>query len=127
MTDRPAADNTDDSFAEAVGARLRSDASHLDAATLSKLNQARQAALEAMPDPGRRHLPWLGAAVAAAAALLAVGLWRTDIQTGDAAPPALAAQADMDLLLGDEPLDMIEDLEFFAWLAAEELDAGASG
>ena len=39
----------------------------------------------------------------------------------------LAAQADMALLLGDEPLAMIEDLEFFAWLAVEDLDAGATG
>ena len=81
MTEERESARNDEAFAEAAGARLRAAADGLDAATLSKLNQVRQAALTAMPVRRSRRVPWLGAAVTAAVALLAIGLWRAD-QTG---------------------------------------------
>jgi hypothetical protein len=99
----------------------------IDAATRSRLTQARYRALKEL-DPARRSpwwlalgakswaSKWLPAGALAAAALAAVLLvWRGPL-TPDArleGPPL----ADLDILLGDEPLEMLdEDLEFYAWL-----------
>jgi len=111
-------------FDDSVGA--------IDAATRSRLTQARYRALQELA-PGRRS-GWLGwlrlpmrplapagalAAVALAALLL---MWR-----GEPPPDARldAAVADLDILLGDEDLEMLdEDLEFYAWLEEQpELNA----
>ena len=35
----------------------------------------------------------------------------------------MASAADMELLLADDSLDMLEDLEFYAWLDADVSDA----
>ncbi len=113
-------------FTRAAGGLLRQGADELDAATLSRLNQARQAAL-AMHDRGRLRPAvhggsWQAAAVAAVA-VVAVGLWvgRPDpagvphvrgdlLQLQQAASP--------DLILMDGNLDLIENLEFFDWLGS---------
>jgi len=112
-------------FDESVGA--------IDAATPSKLTQARHRALQEL-EPKRRSSWWLVPAIksplAPAGALAAVALaalllvWRNDLPpgtTGVAAPPV----ADLDILLGDEDLEMLdEDLEFYAWLEEQpELNA----
>ena len=101
-------------FDDSVGA--------IDAATRSRLTQARYRALQEL-EPGRRA-GWLGSwrlPLAPAGALAAVALaalllvWRGQLPP-DArleGPPV----ADLDILLGDEDLEMLdEDLEFYAWL-----------
>ena len=100
---------------------LDESAQALDAATLSRLNRARQAAL----GQGKRHAAaWLLPVGLAGACvlLLAVAVWH------DAAPqPSGAPQADApvntrdaDVLADDE--DLYEDLEFYAWLDAQDQD-----
>jgi hypothetical protein len=117
-------------------ALLDDSAAQLDAGTLSRLNRARQAALEQLDAPARRApalLHWLGAgAVAAGIALL---VWRGMLPGQDAgslAPlaeaPTLAAPAvevpvatpDFELLADPDSFALLEDLEFYAWLEAEE-------
>lgn len=109
-----------------------------DAATLSRLNRARQAALE--PHAPRRGMDLLRAlGLGAVTAGLALVLWRggslperpADPAVG-AVPPALTATPaaersavpvaapDFDLLVDPESYAVIEDLEFYAWLQAEE-------
>ena len=88
----------------------------LDAATLSKLNQARQRALSELGSATPRHAwsrwaPAAGIATAAAVAILVLqqpGLDNTVI--------APSTASDFELLLDEHELDMFEELEFFALL-----------
>lgn len=118
----------DAEFAARVGQRLRDSADSLDAHTRSRLNQARQRALEELsPRPLWQRHPALAGAATAAVAVVALLMWQP-IENGPEiiAPPALDAP-DLELLMTDESLDMLEDLEFYTWLAAEDLGGGAAG
>lgn len=90
-------------------------AGDLDAATRSRLTQARHRALDELPKPGtRRGWQWSllpASAVAAAAVVM--------LQPGTKAPrlPPTATYADLEILLGEEDLQMYdEEIEFYAWL-----------
>ncbi|TFG80517.1 MAG: hypothetical protein E4H19_15525 [Chromatiales bacterium] len=112
----------DDHFSSTAGRMLRGSADELDAAAAARLNRGRQAALDQLRDrrPGRA---WVMPALSAAAVgALAVALWVSqDVAPGETEPLAMAAEsaADMDLLLAADSLEMLEDLEFYAWLDAE--------
>ena len=101
----------------------------LDAATLSRLNRARQAALaEARPRSGFSTLtPWVPAAGVAAAAVLAVVLWSD--RPIDEPLIEQATASDFEILLDDDNLEMLGDLEFYSWidLEAETEDAVEEG
>ncbi|UCG74309.1 MAG: hypothetical protein JSV45_08060 [Chromatiales bacterium] len=125
-------DNTvtpgDAEFAARVGQRLRDSADSLDAQTRLRLNRARQKALEELsPRPLWQRSPALAGAATAAVAVVALLMWQP-IENGPevVAPPAFDAP-DLELLMTDESLDMLEDLEFYTWLAAEDLGGGAAG
>ncbi len=109
---------------------LDDSAQQLDAATLSRLNRARQAALEQR----RAHLPrpwFLSAGLASACALLlAVAVWH--VRTPAPGVPAAAITtgggtgfnaSDMDMVSGDDSLELYQDLEFYAWLEAQDQDS----
>lgn len=113
---------------EAVREQLDTDAAGYDAATLSRLNRARQAALDAGLRPRRR--PWwhwsLVAVATSAAVVLAVAL---TLRTPEAGKPPVAPVAleqsevdDLELLAAGEDLELIENLEFYAWLEQQSLD-----
>ena len=110
----------DEKFAKAAGELLRRGAEDIDAVTAARLANARQAALGATPG-GRPASRWLVPALSAAAVgAVAVGLW---VNRGagpelPAAVPAVETAADMDVLLAPDSLEMLEDLEFYAWLDA---------
>jgi len=115
-------------FAAGVGQRLRESADGLDAQTRSRLNQARQKALDELsPRPLWHRHPVMAGAATAAVAVVALLMWQP-IENGPEviAPPAFDAP-DLELLMTDESLDMLEDLEFYTWLAAEDLRGGAAG
>ena len=96
----------------------------IDAATRSRLNRARQAAVAEVERS--RHGPWrtwLPAAAAASVALLAVVLWRMPGQQPGAslvegAPTAEVVEM---LSIGDDVVS--EDPEFYTWLADRGLPA----
>jgi hypothetical protein len=111
---------------------LEESVSRIDARTRSRLNQARQAAVEAA---GARQRPWwrsvsfMPAAGAVTAALLAVMLWHREPAVHE--PPLLEGRApaveDIDLLADTEGLDLVEGWDgpgpgFYEW-AAEQTDA----
>jgi hypothetical protein len=89
----------------------------IDAAARSRLTQARHRALQEL-EPARSRLRWwlAPAGALAAAALAAVVM----VYGGGPAPDAgLQATAldDLEILLGDEDLEMLdEEIEFYAWL-----------
>ncbi len=129
-------DNSDTArFEQRASALLRDSVDALDGQTRSRLNRARQAALDELPAARRKSglAPSRGFAMAVAMAVLAVGVWRLLPQGPVIEPAPVAAMPapveDMELLMAEENLEMLEDLEFFAWLSAEELSAadGAAG
>jgi len=99
----------------------------LDAATRSKLTQARYRALEeqsSAPDRGWR-LSLVPAGTVAATALVAwLVMWQQP-------PPVQNLQqvsqlGDLEILLGEEDLEMLdEDIEFYGWLEAQPEFANA--
>ena len=104
----------------------------IDGRTRSRLNQARQRAVE--EGAGRRHRAWwrssalMPAGAVAAALLVAVVLWHRDpaLSQGPMLEGHVTAVEDMDLLADAEGLDMIEgwDGPFYEWAAAQS-DANA--
>jgi len=94
----------------------------LDAATLSRLNRGRQAALAEVRDARgtRRWVRWMPATGMAAAAVVAVVMLRGPVPTDGMAVPAAT---DFEILIGDDNLEMIEDLEFYSWLDTVEAEA----
>lgn len=130
-------------FAEAATRLLRQSAEELDAATLSRLNRARQAALAELERGSRRPawvpFGWRPAVAMAAVAVVAVVLssGRVPLTPRDASPPApVAAETplghvdhagEIELMLADENLEMLEDLDFYDWLdAGNPADQGES-
>lgn len=98
---------------------LDQSADALDAATLSRLNRARQAAL------AQRHRAtwpiWMGGGLGACALALVVAFGvaqRTPLQS----PVAIDAASDADAVAADDNLDLYENLDFYAWLDAQQQD-----
>lgn len=90
----------------------------LDAATLSRLNRQRHRALAGLDAPASaRWQRWLPATGVAAAVAMALLVWQ---QEGPQTLPPTEAATDLDILLAEEELEMLEELEFYAWLEAEE-------
>ena len=93
--------------------------SEIDAPTRSRLTQARYRALQELSPAAVRRSFWrwplAPAGAIAAAALVALLMFS---QREPATEPALqaAAVADLEILLGEEDLEMLEELEFYAWL-----------
>ena len=97
----------------------------LDAATLSRLNQGRQKALEEVraAGPAGQWARWVPAGGVAAAAVLAVFVWQ-GVPVEHSAPAANSA-ADFEIMLSEDSLDMLEDLEFYSWIDTANLDSGS--
>jgi negative regulator of sigma E activity len=111
---------TEDTFRKDARAAFDASVDELDAATLSKLNRSRQRALEQLGRPRRLWSAWAPATGVAAAVTIAVIMVQSPVgMNGDEVPAALA---DMDILLGEDSIEMLEDLEFYSWLDAVELD-----
>ena len=118
-------DELDAAWVARTRAALEQDAAGLDAATLSRLNRARQAALDARA-PRSTRSRWIGAGAAAALAAafaLALVVRAPDparLPVGEAA----VAQEDIDLLSGEDEVELYEDQEFYAWLDAQSQSSG---
>ncbi len=97
----------------------------LDAATLSRLNQGRQKALQEIDTagPAGQWVWWVPAGGLAAAAVVAVVLWQGAPVEHSAPEPGSAT--DFEILLSEDSLDMLEDLEFYSWMDAANLDSGS--
>ena len=85
----------------------------LDAETLSKLNQGRQAALAELEDtsPAKQWLRWAPATGVAAAAVVAVMVLRGPaVET----PRPDSEAMDFELLMTEDSLEMLEELDFYS-------------
>ena len=103
---------------------LAESAGRLDGRTLSRLTQARHAALDQLQQPVRHWWrSYVPAGAAAAVAVLAVVLWSGN----PAVESSLTTQSgspveDIDLLADADAPDFVddgEDLEFYEWAAGE--------
>jgi hypothetical protein len=104
----------------------------LDAATLSRLNRARQAALARAHPRAVRHWFLPAGLASACVLLLVVAAWHWHAPAGAARLPELPFTAsaspnggDIDLVSSDDSLELYQDLEFYAWLDAQ--DQGSDG
>jgi hypothetical protein len=91
----------------------------LDARTRSRLTQARHAAVAALaqqrePFMRRWWLPTAGLATAALVALMVI----IPANEQQFAAASLAVE-DIDILSGAENIELLEDMEFYAWLESE--------
>jgi len=101
----------------------------LDGETRSRLNRARQAALEeVVRRPSSPWRNWLPAAAAASVALLAVALWRmpADFTDPSARDSRVAPAAEVvEMLATGEGFDVAsEDPEFYVWLESRDPPPG---
>ena len=96
----------------------------LDAATLSRLNQGRQQAVQEIRETGTvgQWARWVPAGGLAAAAVVAVVVWQG--MPVEHSAPAAGTATDFEIMLSEDSLDMLEDLEFYSWMDAANLDAG---
>jgi hypothetical protein len=105
---------------------LDESAAGLDAQTLSRLNRARQAALASVRPRAQRWFIPTGLA-SACVLLLAVAAWHTYAPPGSVATtlalPLTAAGGDIDLVSSDDSLELYQNLEFYAWLDAQDQDS----
>ena len=111
-------DNKDDSSFERRTKRAFDDSvAALDAATRSKLTQARYRALEEQTsarDRGFRSSLLPAGSVAATALVAFLVVWQA---TPPAPVPQAAALGDHEILLGEEDIQMLdEEIEFYGWL-----------
>jgi hypothetical protein len=90
----------------------------LDAASLSHLNRGRQAALAELSRRRQQWVRWMPAAGATVAVLIAILVLAPQQQ----APEVPIAVADMEILLGEDDIDMLEELEFYSWIDIAEQD-----
>ena len=112
----------EDEFISHVKKALDQQTDALDGETLSKLNQARQAAIQhAGHKPGlgltRTWVPWGG--VAAAILLTSIFMFKAE----EMAIVTDGAVDEMEIIASSESLDLYEQLDFYMWLLEE--DAGA--
>jgi hypothetical protein len=111
---------TDEQLAREAKQAFDQSVDGLDAATLSRLNRGRQAALAEGRRPVRQWLRWMPATAAATAVLLVLLT-----QQGPGDVDVIAAPAsDLEILLSEESIEMLEELEFYSWLDTEELVVG---
>lgn len=114
----------DKQFTESAKGLFENSVERIDAATLSRLNQGRQAALAELSSaqPMHQWRRWMPATGLAAAAVIAVVMLR-----GPAVPvlppEAESTVSDIEILLGDDDLEMIEELEFYSWIDMAELES----
>ncbi len=111
--------NLDGAFERRAKEVFDRSTTELDAATRSRLTQARYRALEELPKDGRRR-GWQWSLVpvgaVAAAALVAVLVLDPNNPARDLGTQ-VSALADLEILIGEEDLEMYdEEIEFYAWL-----------
>ena len=106
----------------------------LDAATRSKLNQARQRALAELDRPAfslvRVPLPQAAVAAIAVAAVSSFLFLRGGVSPVEPAVD-FASASDIEILLAEDDMEFLEELEFYAWLEEQpefaELEGESEG
>ena len=113
---------SEDKFIKKAKDALQDSVDNLDAATLSKLNQARQQAISQLDKPKRaRRFNWAPVTgLAAAMVLTSVFMFRSQeiINTVD------NGVDEMEIIASNNNLELYEELDFYLWLLEEQPSAG---
>jgi len=112
----------EDEFLDKARKQLDNKSDQLDAATLSRLNQARQAALAQLkPQQSRLKSRWIPVSGLAAAVLLtSVFLFKSE-EIINASDPGVD---EIEILAARDNLELYEQLDFYLWLIEEDSSAG---
>jgi hypothetical protein len=110
---------SDDKLAREAKALFDESVDELDAATLSTLNRGRHAALEASGKGRSVWLRWAPGLGVTAVIVVTVIMATPRPDALDAVPAS-----DIDILLGEESIEMLEDLEFYAWMELQDGEVG---
>ncbi len=113
---------SNDPWVERAIALLDESAESLDAGTLSRLNRARQAALAQGRSMWSHWIVGTGFAGAALVLLLAFGIGQRSAPPPASLPVTVEQVGDADALASDDNLDLYENLDFYAWLDAQQQD-----
>jgi len=106
-------------FISKTKSTLDHQADNLDAATLSRLNLARQAALQQTKRPAKNRQVWIPAGGLAVVVLL------TSIFLFKAEEIAVSTGIDeMEIIASNDGLDLYEQLDFYMWMVEEDPGAG---
>jgi hypothetical protein len=110
----------DDNLAKSVSDALDQSIDHIDAAMLSRLNQARHRALS-VNHRRRAGLPWLaaGSLAAIAIAVLATRLLLTSPATLDDNMP-IASIDDAEFIVVSEDIELLNDIDFVSWMVTQD-------
>ena len=114
---------SDEKFAREAKALFDSSVDELDAATLSTLNRSRHRALDELGSPHANWMRWAPAAGVAAAVVVAVMVTLPGPVEVEALP---ATATDMEILLGEDSIEMLENLEFYTFIDLLEQDGDVS-
>jgi len=102
---------------------LDASAESLDAATLSRLNQARQLALQNQPSSAGVFHGALPATALASLVVIVITAWLWTVLPEADQQGQLAYQyEDMEILTSDTELELLEQLEFVSWLLQQPVE-----
>ena len=108
--------NTDRALQETLVSALDHSIEHMDAHTLSRLNQARNRALDQAVRPRLIGSQWIKAATFAVVVVTVINGWlmftAPDVQQMNT--------DDFELLIANEDFELMQDLDFVAWMIEEE-------
>ena len=109
-----------DAFEKQLKETFDESVDSLDGATLSKLNRGRHEALAQLQKPRQQWSRWMPATGAVAVILVAVVVLQTPSAIDDVA--GIATVTDMEILLGEDSIEVLEDLEFYSWIDMAEAE-----
>jgi len=89
---------------------------HLDAHTLSRLNQARQRALAQAEKPRLLNPQWLKAATFAVLLVTVINGWQFFSTPNN----QLMNTDDFEMVIANDDFELLQDLDFVAWMIEEE-------
>ena len=114
---------SDEKFAREAKSLFDNSVEELDAATLSTLNRSRHRALDELGSSRANWMRWAPAAGVAAAIMVAVMVTLPRPGEVEVMPTSVT---DMEILLGEDSFEMLEDLEFFTLIDALEQEGDVS-
>jgi hypothetical protein len=123
-------DDKGEGFERRARELLDESTERLEGRIRSRLTQARSAAVDEARKPrlGVAWRAWIPAGALAGAAALAVFLWSGAPHSPGA--PALAVHSsldDLDIMVTNESFELLEDLEFYEWVASGDADSASIG
>lgn len=120
----------DASFEARAQSLFAESVENLDGRTRSKLTQARQAALEAARSQGGRPRHHIWAAFSGATTVAVLAVWLAIGPAGRDVPMQEVrgiALDDLDIVADTTDLDLLQDVEFYAWMAQQRSGGENSG